>query len=791
MTRIHVVLFFLLCGLGLNAQTAVVEGLLVDKQTNLPLAFATLQVKDSDQGTVADSSGYFRLELEPGLYNLTGSYTGYQSLIKYEIQLGSAKPLFLKFELEPVAADLQQVTIAAEAYKSTTESPLSLHKVGVYELERLPGATLDVSKYVKTLPGVSPRVSFGYNMIVRGGASNENRFFLDGIEIPAITHFNVQGTSGGPNGLLNVRMLQSAELHTGAFPSNRGNALSSVLEVHQREGRKDKFGGNFTLGATDWGFMLEGPMGKKSSYMFSARESFSQHMLKALGVPVLPTYSDVQYKQVFRFNPRNELIITGIGSYDKYELNLDAEASESLLYNVGYIPEGKQFLYAGGAVFKHYNENSYWTFVLSRNYFNNQAEKYLGNTYDAEDLVLDYHSVETETKMRAEHKVFWENGELDYGLSMEYDQISTDNFSLYTNPQGQVEEINYANAYNFLRYAGHLSYAHHLLDDKLDLFIGLRMDANTLGTQMMNPLDQLSPRLAVSYAFANDWSVNASAGIYYQLPPYSLLSYEVENELVNHSNLEYMRSKQLGLGIEHQTRNGYQFRLEGFYKDYDQYPFLLNDSISLANANANYVLIGNQPAAANSEGQAYGIEFQVKQKFRKSLFWSVSYSWVVSQFEDKEGALVSSSWDNRHFGTIAIGKTFKKNWQIGLRWSASGGNPYTPYDIALSSQRDIWNVNQRGLPDYNRLNQASLPWFHQLDFRVDKQFNFKKWSLALFLDIQNVYRSPISLLPYLTVERDENLNPVVDPNDSDRFLVKEISSDTGRLIPAIGVMVDW
>lgn len=769
----------------------MIEGILVDQQNNQPLPFASIQVMDTNLGTVADSSGYYRLELKPGIYNIKASYTGFQSLLKYEIQLSSAKPVFIKFELAPLAVGLDEVTLVADAFKSTSESPLSLHTIGVYEMERMPGATLDVSKYIRTMPGVSPRVSFGYNLIVRGGASNENKFYLDEIEIPAITHFSVQGTSGGPNGMLNTRLLRSAEFHTGAFPSNRGNALSSVLEIYQREGRKDKFGGNFTLGATDWGFMLEGPMGKKSSYMFSARESFAQHMFKAIGLPILPTYSDVQYKQVFRFNPRNELTLTGIGAYDKYELNLEADASESLLYNIGYIPEGKQILYAGGAVYKHYMDNSFYTFVLSRNYFNNSAQKFRNNSYLPEDQLLDYHSVETETKLRLEHKIFLDGHEIEYGISSEFDQLSTDNASLYTSPEGAVEEVVYNNNYNFLRYGAYVSYARHLLNDKLDIFAGLRIDANTLGAQMMNPLDQFSPRVAISYEFAHAWTVNASAGIYYQLPPYSLLSYQIEDEFVNQQGLDYIRSKQLGLGVEHQTNNGYQLRLEGFYKAYDQYPFLLKDSISLANANANYVLIGNQPANSSSEGQAYGIEFQVKQKFLRSFFWSASYSFVVSQFNNGAGELISSSWDNRHFGTVSAGKTFKGNWQIGVRWSAAGGSPYTPYDIALSAQKAIWDVNQRGLPDYSQLNESRLPWFHQLDLRVDKQFNFKKWTMSVFLDLQNAYKSPIALLPYLTVERDENWAPITDPNQPGSYALKTISSDTGRLLPSLGVIIDF
>lgn len=781
----------ILLAFSLQAQQAIVEGYIYDQTNKEPLPYASIVALETEFGAVADSSGYFRLVLDPGLYNLEATYTGYNSLIKHELLVISGKPQYHEFLLERVSINLTSVEVKADAFRRTAESPTSIQAFSVNEIERMPGATLDVSKFVKTLPGVAPRVSFGYNQIVRGGASTENRFYLDGIEIPTITHFTVQGTSGGPNGLLNTRMLRQAELHSGAFPASRPNALSSVLEVTQREGRKDRFGGNFTLGATDFGFLFEGPMGKKSSFMLSARESFSQHMLKALGVPVLPFYSDVQYKQVIRFDPKNELILTGVGGYDKYTLNIGAEPSESLLYNTGYIPEGRQFVYAGGLVYKHYLDNSYYTLVVSRNYFYNEADKYLDNSGEAQDHTLHFLSKEGENKFRLEHKIFRGQQEWNYGINLEQDQVSTENRSLYTYPDAQVETVLYTSALDLVRYGAFVSYSRKLFNDQVDVFMGLRVDGNTYNEAMQNPLSQLSPRLSLSWAFAPQWRWNTSAGIYYQLPPYVLLGYAEGDQLANQDRLEYMRSAQIASGLEHTTRGGYQLKAEGFYKSYSQYPFLLLDSISFANANANYVVVGNQPADASGVGRAYGAEFSIKQKYTKSYFWNLSYTFVVSQFQDKDGQYVSTSWDNRHFATVAGGFRFGKNWQVGARWSVSGGSPWTPYDEDLSSLRSIWDLNRRGITDYSRLNEDRLPVFHQLDLRVDKQINFRKWTLAFFLDIQNAYSANIAALPYLTVQRDESWNPIVNPNDPSRYLTQIISSDTGRVLPSLGVIIDY
>lgn len=792
MTRgLLVSIYILSIVFSIHAQTSIIEGSVVNYINHEPLAYATVRVENENMGTTTDEKGMYHLELKPGIYNIEVAYTGMITIIKHGIQTQSSKPVLLNFEMQVNDNVLQEAVVKADAYLNTRESPLALHKINLHELKYLPGAGLDASKFVKTLPGVSPKVSFGYNLIVRGGASNENRFYLDGMEIPTLTHFTVQGTSGGPNGLLNVLMLQNASLYSSAFPAYAGNALSSVMTFEQRSGRTDRFGGTFSLGANDWGFLLEGPMGKKSSYLFSARESYTQHVLKAIGVPIIPSFSDVQYMQKIHFNPKNELTITGVAGYDKYELNLGAEPTESLLYNTGYIPEGKQFVYAAGAIYKHYLKNSFYRVVLSRDYFYNYAEKYINNSGEVADKLFDYTSKEAQNKLRIEHKIYQGKTEYNYGVNVQADKIDIDEYSLLSRELNEVDEIDFHTIYDMYRYGMFASYSQKTINERLSFYLGFRLDGNNYSELMNNPFRQFSPRASLSWQMKKDWLLSASAGRYFQLPPSILMAYAEDGVLVNQDYLKYMRSDHLGLGVEHTTSSGYRMKLEVFSKKYSDYPFLLKDSISYANANANYVLVGDQPADVRSKGRAMGVEFQVKQTFHQSWTWALSYSFVVSQFEDKSGDLVASSWDNRHFGTVSLGKSFGKNWNAGLRWSVSGGNPYTPYDQVTSGFRNVWDINNRGIPDYERLNESKLPAFHQLDVRVDKQFDFKKWSLQVYLDVQNAYASSVPVVPYLTVERDADLNPLVDPSDPERYLTRLINSDTGRVLPSIGIIADF
>ena len=142
-----------------------------------------------------------------------------------------------------------------------------------------------------------------------GGAPNENRFYLDDVEVPNINHFATQGSSGGPVGLINVNFIKEVDFYSGAFPANRGNALSSVMNFRQADGRDDRIGGTFLMGSSDFGVTLEGPVGDKTTFLVSARRSYLQFLFQALGLPFLPTYNDFQTKIKHKIDQKNEIYL--------------------------------------------------------------------------------------------------------------------------------------------------------------------------------------------------------------------------------------------------------------------------------------------------------------------------------------------------------------------------------------------------------------------------------------------------------------------------------------------------
>ncbi|MCB9281378.1 MAG: TonB-dependent receptor [Lewinellaceae bacterium] len=794
-------LILLFCFTGLTAQTAIIKGTVADAATNEPIPFANILVLDTETGATTDIDGHFEITgLTPGLYALRATYVGYQEAVFYELQATSAKPLVVDFRLEPAAEELAEIVVSAPPFKKTEESPVSLRTIGVTEIQRNPGANRDISKVVQSLPGVTSTASFRNDLIIRGGAPNENRFYLDEVETPNINHFATQGASGGPVGLINVNFIREVDFYSGAFPANRGNALSSVFNFQQRDGRDDRLGGNFTLGATDFGLMLEGPLSDKTTFLLSARRSYLQFLFKALGLPFLPTYNDFQAKVKYKIDKQNEISFIGLGAIDEFKLNLDADETEEQRFLLDQLPVAPQWSYTNGLVYKHYGQNGYWTFVLSRNMLNNEATKYLRNDdTDPGNLILQYRSQEIENKFRVERNVRFNSFKVIYGLNYERVKYNNRTFNrIFTGAGPQT--VDYSAAFGMHKFGGFIQAGRKWLNERLTASVGFRIDGNSYSPRMSNPLDQFSPRASLSYALTDHFSLNFNTGIFYQLPPYTVLGYQENGELVNKENkIRYIRNAQLVFGVELNTAANSRFSLEGYYKAYNDYPFLLRDSVTLANLGGDFGVIGNEPAIPKSNGRTYGLEFLFQQRLFKGFYGIAAYTLGWSEFEDKNGIFVPSSWDARHIVSLTLGKKFGKNWEAGVNWRFQTGLPYTPFDEA-SSLVQSWDRNGRGLPDYDRINTLRTTAGNTVDIRVDKKWFFEKWSLNLYIDIENltgnsVGRDQLILDRELDADGKPVGEPVIVNPDADlaaqRYRLKTINDAQGTVIPSIGLMLEF
>jgi len=772
------------------------------------LVGAKVQLDKQEVFVQTTADGSFAINnIDPGYHTVTATLDGYESETSSELLFTYDKSPFITLEMQSLASGVGEVTIRKTSIqKREAESPVSSQKLSIREIERNPGGNRDISKIIQSLPGVISVPGFRNDVVIRGGSPSENKFYLDGIEIPIINHFQTQGSTGGPVGLLNVNFIKEVNFYTGAFPVNYANGLSSVLDFRQMDGNANKAKYRFTLGSSDVGFTADGPIGKKTTYIFSARQSYLQGLFSLLGLPFLPNFIDYQAKVKVKLNEKDDISFLMVGAVDFFRLNLkvndnitDSIQLKSNKYILGYLPVYRQWNYTFGTVYTHYGAQSKTQYFLSRNMLNNTSYKYRNNDESSEDnRIFNYKSIEEENKLRIENSRTLRKWKLLAGTGLEYVQFGVDNKAKILIPgapgtAGTIQDIAFSTQLDLAKYSGFVRAYRNVMGNGTLSFAG-RLDGNTYNKHMQNVLNQPTASVSASLPTpVNGLFFNANVGQFTQLPSYTILGYRnAAGALDNQDRVKYIRNRMVAAGLQYNKVKDTRITLEGFYKQYANYPLALNDSISLGNLGTDFAVVGNEPVSSVCDGRAYGMEFLLQKRSRSGLYGILAYTLSWSEFSDKNGNAVKSAWDSRHTLSLVGGVKLKRNWEMGAKFRLATGRPYTPYDVQRSLVKSNWDVKGVALNDYNRLNTERLGTFSQLDVRVDKVWYFKKSSLNLYMDIQNFLNKEYLGAPTLIAAQDASGNLMTDPNATvPSYKSDYLVNSTGFLQPSIGVILDF
>lgn len=288
--------------------------------------------------------------------------------------------------------------------------------------------------------------------------------------------------------------------------------------------------------------------------------------------------------------------------------------------------------------------------------------------------------------------------------------------------------------------------------------------------------------MGFSYALdsAKRWRLSGSVGIYYKIPPFTILGFQSQQGNFLNQDATYIRSIHYVAGIKFKPRVSTTISLEGFWKQYSDYPVSVLDSTSLANKGAGFEVLGNEEVQSIGDGRTYGIELLVQQQFTGNFYGILAYTLFKSEFSGFQQTFRPSAWDSRHLLTFTGGYQFGKNWEISLRYRLVGRTPYAPVD-----QGTTLDIYPALAFDFNQLGSVKLDAFNQADIRIDKKWNFRKVSLNIFLEIQNVFGQQIPEPPSFGLNRDRNGN-ILEP----RTLI-EVPIDNSDILPNIGIVFDF
>lgn len=802
--------------LHLNAQnTGIYSGIVLDNQLQKPIQGAVVKLVQLDKSVVTDSAGRFQFtQIKSGYYSFIFSALGYTTQSKFNVTIASGNENTMVIELESSIQELAAVTVNStnrnrSAKAATLETPLSVQRLTSEEIKANPGGNFDISRVIQALPGVggsSSSAGFRNDIIIRGGAPNENVFYLDGIEIPVINHFATQGSAGGPTGILNVSFIEEVKLSSSAFDARFDNTLSSVFEFKQKRGNNNRVQGNIRLSGTELATTFDGPIGKsgKTTFLASARRSYLQLLFKAIDLPIRPNYWDFQYKISHQLSKKTTLTLLGVGAIDEFNFAAPKEATPEKLYVLNSNPSIQQWNYTIGASIRHQLSNGFWNLALSRNAFNNQLEKYENNLGPIRgNKTLALNSSEVENKLRFDVNQNFNGFKLSYGMVAQLVSFSNSTNQLISNAivdnNNNIIQPAVINNFNsniqFARMGAFTQLGKRFLDNKLGLSAGIRFDQNTFTKTGMNPLKTLSPRIAASYVITDKVTFNASVGTYFKMLPYTALGYRNNNnELVN-KNTDYTQSTHYVAGFEYLPSSSTRFTFEGFYKQYSNVPISVRNGISLSNQGADFNVLGNEAVSTSGKGKAYGFELFAQQKLTNRFYGVLSYTWFVSKYTNANNTYAPSSWDNRHLLSAVVGYKMNRNWEIGLKFRYQGGVPYTPFDLIASRQNYL--TLGTGIPDYNNINTQRLNAFNSSDIRIDKKWFYKRFTLNLFLDITNWYLAKSPAQASYTFQRNANNTGFlttdgqpIQTNGSNAipFL---LSNNDANVTPTIGFIIEF
>lgn len=687
-----------------------VEGTVLEKSTRQPLPGATVMITGTKYGTATDVFGKFQIsDIPAGMYQIEVTMIGFEKQIKSEIVISVNRVITVLFELTPVSIDLNKtISVSAGYFETDPEKTVSTRKLTPHEIKSSPGSAEDVFRVVHTIPGVTTGGMSQSNLIVRGGAPDENLALLDNIEIYSPLHFGKLDASMGTISIINPDLLESVEFSSGGFPAEFGGKLSSLFELKLKEGNKSSFNSDINLNLAGFGVYTDGPISEKSNLIFSVRRGIFDLITKMMGKDLMPRFWDAVSKITYNLGSSHKISL--IGFY--YEDNNEKEKLDL----TGHSPDSRKYEYVkydayGSAVGINWNflfsNNGYslTTASFTTNGWNMNSGTILEKSLNGKDLLEQEFTLKNESVIKLNNFL-----ELKGGLF-----AKSVNSNHYTWNDADTTRTG-------IIFPRDTSYYYPPISFKSGGFIqttirpftglifttGLRYDYFDLTHEGI-----VSPRFSLNWKPVERVSINAAYSKISQDPAAYQMLLDEENK-----KLKSAKADQFILGIDYLFREDIKLSIEGYYKNLTNTFVSSSSSDIITNAGSGYIS---------------GIELFFQKKMIDNLVGSLSYSYSISRRKDGENLPeYNFDYDRTHNFNLVASYKISDTWQLGIKYTYGTGTPYTPVDGITKIGGNHFLVE--GLK-----NSSRYPAYHEMDVRIDKKFFFNNWTLNVYLDIWNVY----------------------------------------------------
>ncbi len=705
-------LFFL--SLSQSSFAASIDGVLLERGTKTPLSDVNVYILPHQLKATTDENGKFHFDSLPeGPFQWSIGAADYEKLERDdEIQnqnitrtLYLEKSSYLTFETTIVGKrDKQDVTNRSLEAK---------------EFAQMPGSGGDPIKAVQNLPGVNRATGLSSQVIIQGSAPQDTRYTIDGHEVPIIFHF------GGLSSVVLPEAIEHVDYLSAGFGPEYSRAIGGLVGVWTRDPKTDRLHGFGSVDIFNMGGMIEGPIGKESSFLIGARQSYIGAVFKQIAkkeksfnLTVAPDFKDLTGEFQTRLSPHDTFKLVTVGSEDQLGFVLSEP--------VGSDPSIRGNFSDETDFFRIIPE---WTHVHSDN-ATTRVSLGLGRDFVKVDVGDDFFNLKTYSlTSRAEHERKWDSlWTSTFGIDNRLTWANVDlklpvfyNAGGVPNPlsSGALRELSVSSTYEDVG-----AYIKNQIkmgeDSRWTLLPNLRMDYFSETRQVLP-----APRLAARYALNEYTSLKGATGIYYQPP-----TEQQANDQAGNPNLVAPKAYHFMVGLEKDFREGSSRGLVWttgpFYRIYDH---LVEASTQLVSKNGTLV-----PENFNNSGvgTSYGYESLIKADFAPySLYMSYTLSRSTRNQPGQPDYV--SQYDQTHNLNLMAAVDLSENWRIASRFRYVTGSPYTPVVGGIFDADNDTYIPVRGPYFSNRLEA-----FYQLDVRIDKKWIYNTWILSLYLDIQNL-----------------------------------------------------
>lgn len=711
-----------------------------------PVAGAKVCAAGTPRCAETDAQGAFRLtDLRSGEFELEVTAPGQPTIKNGKVEVRAGLEGKVEILLPKLDAVNQSVTVNESVFLAPEEIKTSGFLVQRQEISKSAGTLQDVARYVQTLPGVVIGSNdFRNDIIVRGGSPLENLFVVDNIEIPNINAFANFASAGGTVSLLDAELIQDVTFLTGGYPAPYINRTSSVLQIAQREGDRERFRGRATLGFAGGGTILEGPINKgKGSWIVSARRSFLDFFTDDVGfggVPVLYTFNA---KAQYDLTPRDRIWAISVSGTDNIRLgaNDKPEQEDEEVNNL-------DIRYDGWRTANGFN----WQRLMGDRAVGllgiTHSEAKVGSTVrdlvrngpkppgvPAADLIGRAPIVFLDDSREGESTIKYDLNayapmfdKIQVGGSYKIFRIRYNTASPFGNnsPYSPVPDVNpFSLRRNFLAYQSGAYFQNtRNLGKRLNLTWGGRVDHyDFIGRA------RFSPRAGLGYRITDKLSWRASYGTYYQQPFFLFIAAFPQN-----AGVTPFRADHVVTGFSYVASPTLRFTVEGYWKSYKDYPVSSQfPALSLANVGDTFAVRDILfPLTSAGRGRVRGIEFFAEKKFSGKWFGQANLAFLRSRQAGLDGILRASTYDYPIVANAVGGYRLNAKWEFSVRANWLGGRPYTPFNEAAS------RAQRRGIFDLAQVNALRLPDYARLDVRFDRTFTFRDKPLLVFIGAQNI-----------------------------------------------------